>query len=463
MSATAGGCPSCFLRPSDPLATGPITSATVAGESATIFAVASGTGQAAITVLRISGPHSARILDGLCRRRPPPRVAALRTLRNRFAEVLDRAIVLWLPGPGSYTGEDSAELHLHGGRAVLAAISDALLEASARPAEPGEFTRRAFLNGRLELLQAEAIADLVAAETDAQRRQALTQLDGGLGAQYRNWTVRLTQLLAAQEGLIDFPDEGLPLGTEAGMATDLALLRDEIAAHLDDRRSGERLRDGLTFVITGPPNSGKSTLINVLVRREVAIVSPQPGTTRDVLEVRLDIGGVPVALLDTAGLRETDDPVEAEGVRRALARAAEADFVIELVDATSPVRAPAPVENAMGTLRVATKVDLAAAPAGIEIGVSALTGLGLDRLRDCLVEAALGLTAHAGPPPLTRARHRAALVEAVDRLTAATGAALPELRGEDMRLALRAIGRVTGQVGVEDILDSVFGQFCIGK
>jgi tRNA modification GTPase len=427
---------------------------------ATIFAVASGAGRNAITVLRISGPGSAGILDGMCRRRPAPRVAAVRTLRNRAGEMLDRALVLWLPAPGSYTGEDSAELHLHGGRAVLAAVADALLETDARPAEAGEFSRRAFLNGKLDLLQAEAIADLVDAETDGQRRQALRQMEGALGALYHDWTARLTRLLAAQEALIDFPDEGLPPEAETAVLADPMSLQNEIVAHLDDCRRGERLREGLVFAITGPPNAGKSTLMNALARREVAIVAPSPGTTRDVLEVRLDIGGVPVTLLDTAGLRETRDPVEAEGVRRARARAAQADLVIELVDATSPQRTAA---GSGDVLRVATKVDLAPAPPGIGIGVAAPSGVGLDGLRDHLAEAARRLTDRSGPPPLTRARHRAALIEAAERLAAAIEAPLPELRGEDLRLALRAIGRVTGQVGVEDILDSVFRQFCIGK
>ena len=215
------------------------------------------------------------------------------------------------------------------------------------------------------------------------------------------------------------------------------------------------------FAITGPPNAGKSTLINALARREVAIVSPHPGTTRDVLEARLDIGGVPVTLLDTAGLRETDDPIEAEGVRRARARAAAADLVIELVDATAP--GPVRGAGAAGVLRIATKVDLAPVPADVDLAVSAPAGTGMDRLEERLAEVARWLTARAGPPPLTRARHRAALMEAAERLAAAIEAKLPELRGEDLRLALRAIGRVTGQVGVEDILDSVFGQFCIGK
>ncbi len=427
---------------------------------ATIFAAASGTGRVAITVVRISGPDSGGILDSLCRRRPAARVATVRILQNRAGEALDRALVLWLPAPGSYTGEDSAELHLHGGRAVLAAVAEALVEAGARPAEAGEFSRRAFLNGRLDLLQAEAIADLVDAETDGQRRQALRQMEGALGAVYRDWTDRLIRLLAAQEALIDFPDEGLPAEAEAAMAAEVASLRGEIVAHLDDCRRGERLREGLVFAITGAPNAGKSTLMNALARREVAIVAPSPGTTRDVLEVRLDIGGVPVTLLDTAGLRETSDPIEAEGVRRARARAAQADLIIELVDATAPGR-EATVGD--GVLRIATKIDLARRPEGIEFGVAAPSDVGMDGLRDRLTEAAHRLTDRAGPPPLTRARHRAALGEAAERLAAAIAAPLPELRGEDLRLALRAIGRVTGQVGVEDVLDSVFRQFCIGK
>jgi tRNA modification GTPase len=432
-----------------------------AAAGATVFAVASGAGRTAVTVVRISGARSGGILDGLCRQRPSARVAALRTLRSPAGEVLDRALVLWFPAPGSYTGEDSAELHLHGGRAVLAAVSEALLQAGARPAEPGEFTRRAFLNGRLDLLQAEAVADLVDAETDSQRRQALTQMEGALGELYLGWTKRLAGLLAAQEALIDFPDEDLPPAATAGMVSGLAAMRAEIAAHLDDRGRGERLREGLVFAITGPPNVGKSTLINSLARREVAIVSPLPGTTRDVLEVRLDIGGVAVTLLDTAGLRETSDPVEAEGVRRARARAAAADLAIDLVDATAPL--PVALAAVPGVLRVATKIDLAPPPADVGLGVSARTGAGLERLEEHLAETARRLTASAGPPPLTRARHRAALEEAVEMLASAIDAELPELRGEDMRLALRAIGRITGQVSAEDILDSVFQQFCIGK
>ena len=420
----------------------------------TIFAVASGAGRSAVTLLRISGPAAGDILAKLCRR-PTPRIAALRTLR--LGEALDKALVLWLPGPGSYTGEDCAELHLHGGRAVLAAVSDALVALGARPAEAGEFTKRAFLNGRMDLVEAEAVADLIEAETAAQRRQALRQMEGGLGDVLHGWGARLVRLLAQQEALIDFPDEDLPPEIEAGLLAEVEALAREIGAMLDDGRRGERLRDGLVFAVVGPPNAGKSTLVNALAARDVAIVSATPGTTRDVLEVRLDLGGVPVTLLDTAGLREATDDIEAEGVRRAKARMAAADCCIVVA---GPCDAFADAGD-VPALQVRTKRDLAEAPG--TIAVSAATGVGMDALRDALAGLARDMTAGAGPPPLTRARHRAALQEAVVRLHAARQAAWPELRGEDLRLALRAIGRVTGAVGVEDILDSVFGQFCIGK
>ena len=261
-------------------------------------------------------------------------------------------MVVWLPGPGSYTGEDSAELYLHGGRAVLTGVADALVALGARPAEPGEFTRRAFLNGRMDLTEAEAVHDLIAAETEAQRRQALRQLDGALGTLYRGWADRLRLLLAQQEALIDFPDEDLPPEVEAQVLGELAALRGEVAAHLDDGRRGERLREGLVFAVTGRPNVGKSSLMNALAERDVAIVSAIPGTTRDALEARVVLGGVPVTLVDTAGLRDTTDEIEAEGVRRARARAAEADLVI-LVEAAATARgeeeaSPSPCGRGLG-------------------------------------------------------------------------------------------------------------------
>jgi len=425
----------------------------------TIFAIASGAGRAAIAVMRISGPDSRRVVGGLCKSVPAPRHAALRRLRDAAGTELDRGVVLWLPGPGSYTGEDSAELHLHGGRAVVDGVAEALVGLGARPAQPGEFTRRAFLNGRMDLLEAEAVADLVAAETAAQRGQALRQLEGGLGALHRGWADRLLKLMAQQEALIDFPDEDLPPEVEAAVVAEIGTLGTEMEAHLADRRRGERLREGLVFAVTGPPNVGKSALVNALAERDVAIVSAIPGTTRDALETRVVLGGVPVTLVDTAGLRETADEIEAEGVRRALARAAEADLVIAVAEAGGGGQRAA-VEN---TVYVANKIDLGGVvPAGA-MGVSALTGAGLDALRERLAQQARALTDSAGPPPLTRARHRAALQEASARLVDARQADLAELRAEDLRLALRALGRITGEVGVEDILDALFAQFCIGK
>ena len=432
--------------------------------SDTIFAIASGAGRAAIAVLRISGPASGTILDRICRRRPRPRLAALRTLRDRFDFVIDKSLVLWLPGPRSFTGEDSAELHLHGGRAVLRDVTAVLVELGLRPAEPGEFARRAFLNGRLDLVEAEAIADLVDAETTAQRRQALRQMDGELGTLLSGWATTLTRLLAQQEALIDFPDEDLPPEVEAALEQAIDQLLGELRAQLDDAHRGEKLRDGLVFAIVGAPNVGKSTLINALAQRDIAIVSPLPGTTRDVLETRIDLGGVPVTLLDTAGLREASDEIEAEGVRRARVRAATADAVIVLETATEPT--PVDLAPHERTIRVTTKADLLPTHAintPDMLRISARTGEGMKALLSHLTAQATALTHAAGPPPLTRARHRAALHEATSRLAAARIAIYPELRAEDLRLALRAIGRITGWVGVEDILDSVFHQFCIGK
>ncbi len=428
-------------------------------EQDTIFAPASGAGTAAIAVMRISGPATAAVLRALAGRLPPPRHASLRRLRNAAGETLDHALVLWLPGPASYTGEDSAEFHLHGGRAVVAAVADALAAAGARPAEPGEFTRRAFLNGKLDLVAAEAGADLVAAETEAQRRQALRQLEGALGDLYRAWTARLLALMAREEALIDFPDEDLPPALAAEAAAERAALAADIAAHLADAHRGERLREGLVFAVTGPPNVGKSSLVNALAGRDVAIVSALPGTTRDALETRLILGGVPVTLVDTAGLRETADPIEAEGVRRARAHAAEADLVLALSEAGATP--PADGRGGVAVLAIATKTDLGGTvPPGAR-GVSAATGAGLSALRARLAAAAEHLTHAAGPPPLTRTRHRGALPNALAALERA--APRPALRAEDLRQAVRALGRITGAVDVEDVLDRIFSAFCIGK
>jgi tRNA modification GTPase len=435
----------------------------------TIFAPMTLAGRSAVSAIRLSGPDAGEILAALSGRLPPPRRASLRRLRDAAGETLDRAMVIWMPGPHSYTGEDAAELHLHGGRAVLEAVADSLTAAGAAFAEPGEFSRRAFLNGRLDLLQAEAISDLVEAETAGQRRQALRQLVGGLGLIYADWSERLATVLAHQEALIDFPDEDLPPKVEAALLSEIAALLEATGQHLATAPAGERMREGLVFVVQGPPNAGKSTLVNALTGREVAIVAASPGTTRDVLEVPMVIGEAPVTLIDTAGLRETSDPVEAEGVRRARAKAADADLVLRLVDPlATPAPAvempgPLPAEGAGASLVIGTKSDLAAATAQVDLAVSARTGDGMAALRERLALIVRAMTTTSGPPPLTRQRHRFLVAEAHERLSSALRESAPELRAEDLRGALLAFGGLTGKIGVEQLLDRIFGDFCIGK
>ena len=428
-----------------------------------IFALASGAGRAAVAVLRLSGRGTSATVGALAGRLPPPRHASLRRLRHG-GELLDEALVLWFPGPGSYTGEDSAELHLHGGPAVLAGVAEALVALGARPAEPGEFTRRAFLNGRLDLTAAEGIADLIAAETAGQRRQALRQAGGALATLYAGWTARLTALLARQEAFIEFEEEDLPPDLDDAVAIAATALRSEIAAHLADGGRGERLREGLHIAILGAPNAGKSSLLNALVGREAAIVSARAGTTRDVVEARLDLAGIPVTLADTAGLRDAADEIEAEGIRRARRRAEEADLLLLLFAADQAPDAETLACQRHDALLVLSKSDLASASSGLDgLPVSAHTGAGLDALRARLEAEALARAGTTGETLLTRPRHRAALQDALAWLDTLPSAPLPELRAEALRAALRAIGRITGRVGVEAVLDVVFSEFCIGK
>ena len=398
---------------------------------------------------------------------PPARLARHVRVRDPdTGEGIDDGLALWFPGPNSVTGEDVAELHLHGSRAVLAAVIAALGRRGLRLAEPGEFTRRAFLNGKLDLTQAEAVADLASAETEAQRRQALRQLEGGLGALYRGWSERLLRLLAHLEAAIDFPDEDLPPEMEARVAQDSAALLGEIEAHLADDRRGERLRDGIAVAIVGPPNAGKSSLLNQLARREAAITSPIAGTTRDVIEVAIDLAGYPVVLADTAGLRDSADVIEQEGLRRALARAEAAELRLFVFDAARPEDAAGAAQwPGPDTLLVANKIDLVGSHAPLPAGalaVSALTGTGLPLLIEKLA-ACIAERYDVAAPLLTRARHREALETAAAALRRSRAADPPELRAEDLRLGWRSLGRITGRVDVGDLLDVIFRDFCLGK
>lgn len=420
----------------------------------TIFAPITGRG-GAVTVLRLSGPATLDITAKLAGGLPPPRRASLRPLTHAGRR-LDEALIVTFPAPHSFTGEDVAEFSLHGGRAVLAAVSEALAALGARPAEPGEFSRRAHQHGKMDLLEAEAMADLIAAETEAQRAMAL---DGAtaLHAACANWRERLRQIMAQQEALIDFPDEDLPPEVEAALISGIAALRDEMRGALTAAPAAERLREGLEFVILGAPNAGKSTLLNALAGEDIAIVSDIPGTTRDAVGVRVDLGGVPVHITDTAGLRETVDVIEAEGVKRAKARAAKADFLL-LVAAPGEDFPEAPL--GIPSLRIHTKSDLAPI---VGFSVSAKTGYGMVALREKLGEAAKEFTDTRGAAALARPRQIACVRDTEAALNAALQLDDPELRGEELRTAAHALARLVGIIGVEEILDAVFSGFCIGK
>ena len=422
----------------------------------TIFAPATGTARNAISIVRLSGPATRHVLTKLAGTMPKPRLASLRRLSGGSGDTLDKALVLWMPGPASYTGEDCAELHLHGGRAVLTAVMEALVNAGLRPADPGEFTFRAHVNGKLDLLEAEAVGQLAEAETEAQRVHALRQLSGEQSATMARWSETLTQALAWQETLIDFADESLPESTNAELEARLHILASEMQAQLAGVGRSERLRRGLVFVLVGAPNVGKSSLLNRLAGREAAIVSAVPGTTRDPVSVELDLDGIHVTLIDTAGLRDSADEIESEGIKRAQARACAADLVIEVLEAggegCSAIKAD---------VRVFNKSDLAHPSEG-GLAVSALTGDGCAEVLAFLANQARQL-AHPGGAVLTNARHAAALRDARAALATALAHAQPELRAEELRIALSAVGRITGVVPTDDLLGVIFGAFCIGK
>jgi tRNA modification GTPase len=451
----------------------------------TIYALSSGRPPAAIAVVRVCGPRAGAALEKLIGRAPKPRHATLGRVRDPVSgEVIDEALALWFPGPHSETGDDMAELQLHGSHAVVAAVFDALAAIDGcRPAEPGEFTRRAFDNGRLDLTAIEGLADLIAAETPAQRRQAFRQLKGLIGDRAEAWREQIIAALALVEAQIDFSDEADVPEDLLGPALRAAKeLRDEIATALTKSGRGERLRDGFVVAIAGPPNAGKSTLLNRLARRDAAIVSAHPGTTRDAIEVHLSLESYPVTLIDTAGIRDSADPIEQEGIRRARERVAVADLVLWLTDASADNmdagRAAAETLSAAEIWELRNKADLLGTetPArtesqstnesGRKFAISALTGVGVESLLRALAEGVGQFFATTEAPIVTRARHRRALEEtvaALDRALAQRLAGSEELIAEDLRSAAMALGRLTGRVDVEDILDVIFREFCIGK
>ena len=439
----------------------------------TIFALSSGRAPSAIAIVRVSGPAAGRVLSALATNMPLPRTATRALLRTSDGQPLDDAMVLWFPGPASATGEDVSEFHVHGGRAVLAALFAALSGfEDVRPAEPGEFTRRAFENGKLDLTEAEGLDDLIHADTDRQRRQALRQLKGLLGDKARDWRAQIIEASALIEAGIDFSDEGdVPAELIAPAMAKIRRLLTEIEKVLAAQGHAERLRDGLVVAIAGPPNVGKSTLINQLARRDVAIVSPHAGTTRDVIEVQLDLDGYPVTVIDTAGIRETDDPVEQEGVRRAQARAGDADLVLWLADDRSDAVA---YHGAAPVWRVRNKTDLGwMEPDGgddqgrplAEFRISAKSGAGLPGLIEALIGFAQNYFGGSEGGLIARERQRKLVGDTADSLRRAIAIVGEgeELAAEELRAAAYSLGRLLGRVDVEDILDVIFRDFCVGK
>lgn len=442
----------------------------------TIYALSTAPGRAGVAVIRVSGPRAGTLLNVMTPPRPKPRMAGPRTILDpQSGAPLDRGMALWFPGPKSFTGEDVAELMLHGGRAVVASVLEAIGRIpGCRMADPGEFVRRAFENGKLDLAEAEGLADLIDAETEAQRRQALRQASGALSALVEGWRGALIDATALVEASIDFSDEA-DVGRESfeQARTMIVALEAAIAHHLDDGHRGEILRDGFRVALAGPPNVGKSSLLNALARRPAAIVSDEAGTTRDVIEVRLDLGGYPVIVSDTAGLRQTEMRIEREGIRRTLETARAADLILWLIDPKAPqIQLTEDLKPlADRVLLVLNKSDLLGnnPPPALpddSVLISAETGAGVPDLVARLSAIAQDRLDDTGAAPaLTNARHRALVSDAHRRLAdfLSGDPNATELRAEDLRLAGQALGKLTGRIDVEDVLDRIFSRFCIGK
>lgn len=441
----------------------------IAHRDETICALSSGALPCGVAVIRISGPKSRFVIETICRKLPEPRKASVRRLCDPAnGEALDQAVVLWLPGPHTVTGEDMAELQVHGSRAVVAAVLRVVLRLhGVRMAEAGEFTRRAYDNGRMDLTEVGGFADLLAAETEAQRRQALRQAEGGLGRRLSDWRARLIRARAWIEAELDFTEEAdIPDGVAERTWAEIAALAAEMQAELTASRVSERIRRGVVVAVLGPPNAGKSSLVNALAQRDVAIVSPEAGTTRDALEVDLDLGGVPVRLIDTAGLREAAGLIEAEGIRRALARAETADLVLWLRPANGDGGPLPTLEASTPVWEIVSRAD-EAAPAidSDSFRISVRSGEGLEALIERLAGFAGGAAGNAEIGLMTRERHFQSVARAIGWMRdAVRGADIPiELRGELLRRAGDEIGRITGAIGTDDLLDVIFREFCVGK
>ncbi len=436
-----------------------------------IVALSSGHLPSGIAIIRITGPQTRFALETIAGSAPKPRFARYGKFRSREGVILDNGISLFFPGPESFTGEDCAEFHVHGGRAVVSAMMQAIGDLDGfRQAEPGEFTRRAFLNGKVDLVEAEALADLVSAETEAQRRFAVLNSEGRQSELYQAWRTRLIHDRAMIEAEMDFSDEGdVPGSVSSAVWADIDLLIEEIERHLQGFRKAEMIRDGYDVVIVGAPNAGKSSLLNALARRDVAIVTDEPGTTRDLVEVALELNGVKVRLTDTAGIRETSGKVELIGIEKARQKISAADAVLYLEDLTDPKQVPAG-EIPPGSIRIGTKADLPkgrinAEAGGYDLLVSTETGEGIDVLLALLSTRAVTEIGSTGDVLPSRQRHVELLRATTDFLRSCRS--LPsgnlELRSEHLRLASDRLGRISGAVDPEDLLDVIFSQFCIGK